>query len=661
MRALPLPLAALLCSSALAQTAPIPLEHFTRDDEWGEVKISPDGDFYAATTGKRGREHVVFIDRKAERIVSSAGAFNGEISNFDWISPTRVLYSILEYWPDRVGPIGTGELYAIDRDGKRHQRLFGVRSGELSIGTYMKRRKAELSSGSLLTTLRDDPEHILIVERPWQVGLMQARGTPDARPVVSRLDVYTGLRRQVTTVPLANARILVDRNEQVRFAFGYDEASRLSAIWRPQAADAWQEFALDGLREESIRPLRFSADNAAVYFTAVRSGESHVRLFRMELASRAVTDVFGFEGADVTGVITDFAEAQIVGVEGYAQKTLRHWLIPEDPATRLYKALERTFAPQSVKVTSTTRDGRLAIVFVSSDRNPGDYYLFDTTTRQAALLQMTRKWIEPKRMRPVEPIQLQSRDGLTLHGYVTRPAGEAPFPMVVLPHGGPYGVRDSWRFDPEVQLLASRGYAVLQVNYRGSRGYGMDFESAGDREWGGKIQGDITDATRWAVAQGIAAADRICIYGKGYGGYAALMGVTRERGLYRCAIGFGGVYDLTRIHKESDARIERDRLAQVVGTDTAQLLAVSPVHNANSIDAPVLLIHGKHDWNADYEHSERMHAALERKQKNVELLTLAREGAVAYDQDTRREVYERILQFLDANLSSRPATSPGTP
>jgi dipeptidyl aminopeptidase/acylaminoacyl peptidase len=231
---------------------------------------------------------------------------------------------------------------------------------------------------------------------------------------------------------------------------------------------------------------------------------------------------------------------------------------------------------------------------------------------------------------------------------------------VVMPHGGPHGVRDWWEFDWEVQLLANRGYAVLQVNFRGSGGYGRDFEAAGYGEWGAKMQDDVTDATRWAIEQKIAPADRTCIYGISYGGFAALMGAAREPELYRCAIGYAGVYDLELMWESGDvpdSRRGRAYLERVLGTDVAKLRAQSPVHNAQNIKAPVLLIHGKADGRADYEHAQRMKAALEKNNKKVEWLSLGREGHGIYDENTRREVYERILQFLDANLKTPQSTA----
>jgi dipeptidyl aminopeptidase/acylaminoacyl peptidase len=216
-------------------------------------------------------------------------------------------------------------------------------------------------------------------------------------------------------------------------------------------------------------------------------------------------------------------------------------------------------------------------------------------------------------------------------------------------------VRDYWEFDWEAQLLASRGYAVLQLNFRGSGGFGMDFEAVGYRQWGVSMQDDVTDATKWAIEQKIAQPDRICIFGGSYGGYAALMGAAREPDLYRCVVGYAGVYDLELMLTSADipdSRIGQAYLVKALGTDVADLRARSPVHQAQHIKAPVLLIHGAKDWRADYEQATRMKEALQKHSKSLEWLALSREGHGVYDEATRKEVYERIIAFLDKHLKS---------
>jgi dipeptidyl aminopeptidase/acylaminoacyl peptidase len=351
----------------------------------------------------------------------------------------------------------------------------------------------------------------------------------------------------------------------------------------------------------------------------------------------------------------DLQDHEVIGVAGYTDKLVYRWLLPEHPATRLLESLRKAFGGNQVRIVSRSRNGKRAIVFVNSDVAPGEFFLFDTETKQADMIRAARSWIDLRKMRPREPIQLESRDGLTLHGYLTRPTGEGPHPLIVLPHGGPHGVRDVWSFDWEAQLFANRGYAVLQVNFRGSAGYGLEFERAGYRQWGAKMQDDVTDATQWAIEQNIASAERICIYGASYGGYAALMGVAREPKRYRCAVGYAGVYDLELMHASGDISLSKQGssyLDRVLGSDPADLRARSPVTHAKAIEAPVFLIHGQEDFRADYKHATRMRTELEKAGKSVHWLALRGEGHGVYDEQTREQMYEAILEFFDTHLKN---------
>jgi dipeptidyl aminopeptidase/acylaminoacyl peptidase len=662
MRHFPLLVGVLFCASALGQspsvspapTGPVPLEHFTKFDQSGGLKLSPDGEYYALLTGKYGRSAIVFVEIKSKKAVGGVRAQDDcEIDEYHWISPTRLIYTEAQRQRGNVRPTPTGEIFGVNRDGSGIRLLYGYRAEQSTLDTHIARRKASYASAEYLGSLEKDPRHILIAEYPWKIMQNAYVFNPDAKPLISRLDAYSGEKKQLDMAPLAGADLLLDHDDNVRFAVGLDDAQQFAVAWKPQADGDWTSFVLPGFRAESVVPRRFSSDNRSVYLTGVREGEQYEALFRLELATHKLEQVRALEGMDVEGVIADFADREVIGVYGYRERENHVWLLEDNPAAQTYQALQRAFPNQRVDVVSASDDGRLVVLRVDSDVNPGDYYLFDTATKHADFLRAGRAWINPQAMRPKEPFTLQARDGLQLQGYLTRPAGDGPHPMVVLPHGGPHFVRDSWEFDWEAQLLASRGYAVLQVNYRGSGGYGMDFQSAGYRQWGAKMQDDVTDATRWAIEQKIAPADRICIYGGSYGGFAALMGVAREPDLYRCAIGYAGVYDLPLMWEAGDipdSRGGRAFLERVLGSDVAQLRARSPVYNAQNIKASVLLIHGKVDGRADYEHAKRMRAALEQNQKKVEWLALGGEGHGVYDEDSRREVYERILQFLDANL-----------
>ena len=643
----------------------IPIEQFTKFDEFGTVKVSPSGDFIAVTSGRNGRSQLSFIDLKERKGVGGIRTTEGtEIDDFHWVSATRLIYMLAERDYRIKQPVPTGEIFAIDRDGKNHQLVYGYRAGQSSTGTHLKVREASYASADLISALKADDENILIAEHPWRLKGSYWRYDRDARPKVLLLNTFNGKKRSLGTVPLAAASVLVDNSDQVRFAVGRNEKFQLAVTWKPTAQAAWTSFDLPGFREQSVVPRRFSSDDRSVLFTGVHEGQTFSALYRLDLHTQQVEKVHGFEDSDVTDLISDFANREVVGVMGYSDRPLHHWLAPGDPAAKLHLALQRAFPEQDTWITSTTTDGSLAIVFVNSDTNPGDYYLFDTAAKKADYLRSARQWIDPKSMRPKQSVRFEARDGENLHGYLTQPVGAGPHPLIVLPHGGPYGMRDTRDYDWEVQLLASRGYSVLQVNFRGSDGYGIDFQNAGMRQWGALMQDDLTDATRWAIDQKLAPADRICIYGASYGGYAALMGAAKEPKLYRCAIGYAGVYDLELMYSSADIPLWKSGVAyleEALGTDMADLRSRSPTHQAARIEIPVLLIHGKEDWRADYEQATRMKKALEANRKKLEWMALGGEGHGVYDEATRRRMYERILTFLDANLMNPAGTAALSP
>lgn len=642
-------------SAASATPAVLPVEYFTRYDQLGSLELSPNGEFVAASVGQSGQYSLVIFSVKDKKIVSGLRMPDRiTVEEFHWVSDERLIYMTGAQFPGKRFATVTGEIFGVDRDGKGHQRLYGSWGTQPQASTRVRVREATFAYAELLSTLRGDGRFVLIVEYPWKLKGDTYYYDPDAMPIYSQLNVRTGIKHKMGSAPLGGARLLVDSHDQVRFAVGRNQQQRLTAIWKAKADDAWAAFDLPGFDPETVRPRRFNKDDSAVYFTAMKQGEPFEALYRLDLASQQITKAAGFDTSDVGGVIMDFADREIVGVYSLADSAEVQWLNAEDPAALLYQALRRAFAEQYVHIVSTTRDGHLALAFVHSSVNPGEYYLFDTVKRSADFFMASRDWVDPRRMRPKQAIEIKARDGLVLHGYLTRPADTGEHPLIVFPHGGPHGVYDDDSFDGDVQLLANRGYAVLQVNYRGSGGYGAKFEEAGYREWGARMQDDVTDATLWAIEQKVAPADRICIFGASYGAYAALMGAVREPKMYRCAIGLAGVYDLELMLSSADvprSRSGRAYLGDVLGSDKEQLRSRSPVYNASSIEAAVMLIHGESDWRADFEQATRMKAALEKNGKPVEWLALAGEGHGIYDEESRRQVYGRVLEFLDRNLA----------
>jgi dipeptidyl aminopeptidase/acylaminoacyl peptidase len=305
----------------------------------------------------------------------------------------------------------------------------------------------------------------------------------------------------------------------------------------------------------------------------------------------------------------------------------------------------------------------LAVAEIDSPRLPPTFYLVDV--QNLKLLQKFAQYpaLKKEDLSPTDPFEVTVRDGLKIRGYLTTPngAGTKNLPLIVIPHGGPHGIHDSYKFDPEVQLLASRGYAVMKLNYRGSGGRGRDFLFSGYGKWGREMQDDITDAVKWAISSGIADRNRICAYGGSYGAYAALTGAFREPDLFKCAVGVAGVYDLPLMFEKGDIQ-ERESginyLKDALGTDTNELRARSPVYNADKIKAKVLLVHGKDDERAPYEHAKRMREALQKAGNNPEWISEDGEAHGFGGEAHRAKQWEKMLAFFATNIGPAVATPP---
>ncbi|PBS13564.1 peptidase S9 [Lysobacteraceae bacterium NML93-0792] len=626
------------------------LAPFIENDGVRDIKISPTGEFYAATLPLGERSAVAVMRRSDQTIVGSHQLpRNTHIADFWWVGDQRLMFGLAERFGARDFPSPTGELFAMNVDGSRPQLLVGWRVRESSLGTNIRSSaKEEFVHAWPIDLLPDDPRNVLVAVSPF---------SKDPLTRVDRMDVQTGRRTTIATAPVYRGQFLADHAGEIRFAVGArgDNISRL--YYREQRGADWQ---LINDERESGRvevPIGFSQDDTVAYLQVSQpSGPDAVIAWtiasgeRRELARDAAVD---------PELIMRPGTVAAVGVR-YLGAPPRTAFFDEtgDDAKRM-RMLEAAFPGQVVRVASATRDAATQMLLVTSDTDPGSFYTFDVAGRQADFVLPRRARIDPARMAAMQPVTLQARDGLPLHGYLTRPAsaGDAPLPLVVMPHGGPFGIFDDWAFEPDAQVLAQAGYAVLQVNFRGSGNYGRAFRHAGAREWGGTMQDDLTDATRWAVAQGHADAERICIYGASYGGYAALMGVAREPDLYRCAVGYVGVYDLPlmRTQDRRGGTSMRTWLDEWVGTDTAQLSARSPTRLADRIQAPVLLVAGGEDEIAPVEHTRRMERALRAAGVPVDTLYVANEGHGFYKPENRRAFYTRLLAFLAGHLGGDTA------
>ncbi len=636
---------------AMAQPAPVDLAPYLRQDQYERVKISPDGQYYAVTMPLEDRTALVIV-RRADTVPTAkiVGREGSVVDDFWWASDQRVVVSMAQRYGSRDEPAAIGELHAVNADGKQMRLLaspYGINDTPGLVSTYGGQLEQAVF---MLDTLPDDPRNVLVYAMPI---------ASDPYMRIEKLDIYSRQRVRIADAPVRRASFVADTGGQVRFAQGANTDNVSKLFYRDARGEDWRLVNDQGASGHREFALGFSADGAVAYLQ-VEHASGPDSIVSWDPATGRYTELLRDPVVDPYQILYDLDGKTPIGASYMTDRVRNRFFDENAPTARFYRGLERAFGGDPVRITSATADGRLALLYAWSDRNNGDYFLFDTVARKAERVFSRRGWIDPHDVPPSRLVDFQARDGMTLHGYLTEPkqAAHAPRPMVLLPHGGPFGIFDEWRFDDDAQLLAAAGYAVLRVNYRGSGNYGRAYQLAGLREWGGRMQDDLADATRWAIAEGIADPQRICIYGASYGGYAALMGVAREPDLYRCAVGYVGVYDLERMHRETSrqSRSGRTWAGEWLG-DRGTLAARSPSQLADRIRAPVFLAAGGKDERAPIEHSERMEKALRKAGVPVETLYFPNEGHGFYTEPHRREYYTRLLDFLSRHLGGATATA----
>lgn len=635
--------------------AQVDVDAFIRKDKFKDIKLSPNGDYYAATVLLEDKTALAIIHRADNRLAGSfALGKNTHVADFWWVNPERVLIAVAEKFGALDEPVPTGELYGISADGSKAELLVGFRVQSAGPGTHIHTKKAENVAAFLVDTLPNDDKNVII--RVWPFST-----EPFTR--AERMDVYSGRRVPVARAPVRRADFATDNQGVVRFAHGAGSDNVRKLYYRDGDGADWRLISDEAITGNAESPLGFSKDNRIAYLQ-VEQDDGPDAVVAYDVATGKREQVLRDEIADPEWIIHGLdskgeADAAPVGVGFAAGKPRRSFFDRESSEAKLYTMLEAAFPGEAARITSTTADGKTALVQVSSDRNPGDFYLFRVDAKKADYLLSRRDWFDPDKMAEARPIQLKARDGLSLNGYVTLPHGSdgKNLPMVVLPHGGPFGMADTWGFDTEAQMLAQSGYAVLQINFRGSGGYGRSFREAGAKQWGLKMQDDVTDATRWAIQSGIADPRRICIYGASYGAYAALTGVAKEPNLYRCAAGYVGVYDLPMLHTRGDTQTARwgeTYIREWIG-ERAEVSAVSPTNMADRIKVPVFLAAGGEDERAPIEHSELMERRLKAAGVPVETLYYKTEGHGFYTEEHQREYYTRLLDFFSRHIGGAKA------
>jgi dipeptidyl aminopeptidase/acylaminoacyl peptidase len=645
-----------LLAWSVATCAEVPLADFAASPAYGDVRISPDGENLAATMLQNGQVVLALFTVPGMNIKALRPREGDDVADFAWVAPDRLIYNEGQHVEGNDRPFSTGELFTVKADGTGVAMLFGYRAGEQGhTASHIQRATADAAAGFLIAPLRDDPNHALIATYAWN-GPGHSANKLGVHPEAYKIDVRDGRKSLVTTSPLRGADFLADHSGAIRFAYGID-TDQVRRVWYRDTDGDWKLLHDEAKTHQRFTPLMFNRSNDAVY--VVCDGANGIGgICRWNAKTHEQETLWSAKEAAATGLVTTFDGLDAFAIRSMPGRTAVTLLDKNAPEASALISMMQQFPGEDVEITSASRDGKRVIAFVHSDTDPGVFYLYEADKKKARALFERRPSIKPAQMAAVEPVSLKARDGTDLHGYLTRPLGKETakqLPTVVLVHGGPYGERDKWEFDSEVQMLASRGYAVMQVNFRGSGGYGDAFETAGFKEWGGKMQDDVTDATRWVIEQGVADAKRICVYGTSYGGYAALEGAVKEPDLYKCAIGNAGIYDLRLMHSRGDVPqsvFGENYLKLVLGTDSSDLWERSPMAHLDSLKAAVMLIAGGADARVPSVQAENLHNRLTERKVAHEWLYEGREGHGFYTAAHVAAMYDKILAFLDHNIGS---------
>lgn len=630
------------CALLSTGAGAVDLERYLRDDAFTNIKISPDGTYVAASVPLEDATAIAIL-RTAD--MSLVGSFrpprNNHAGSFDWVSNQRLVIGLAQKWGRLDRPRPTGELYGINADGKGGELLVGYRVGGLNDSQV---------SAFLTDELAADERNVLIAVWPFAEN-------PYTR--IERMDAVTGRRMIVARSPVQGAEFTTDNSGEVRFALGSSSDNVQKLYYRAQRGEDWVLINDESVSKRIEKAVGFSADGSVAYLWIEQAdGPDAIVSWNPQTNERRT--LLRDEVVDPGAMIYQPGTRVPVGALYYGDVPRARFFDDTSSTARIYRSLQAALR-SPVYITSSTRDGRTVLAHTWSGSNPGDFYRYDTVEKKATLLASRSSWIDASKSAQVRPVALKARDGLPLHGFLTVPNGKDArrLPMVVVPHGGPIGVFDDGSYESETQLLAAAGYAVLQINFRGSSNYGRAHTAAARHQWGLRMQDDVTDATRWAIEQGIADEKRICIYGASYGAYAALMGTVREPGLYQCAAGYVGIYDLPLMFERGDIQSDRSGMTYLrdwLGAPEA-LAERSPVNLAAQVKVPVFLAAGGEDKRAPIQHTKKMEAALRRAGSPVESLYYKSEGHGFYTPEHQREYYTRLLAFLSRSLGGQTATS----
>ena len=642
-------------ATAAPLPSPPPIEHYTRLADIDEVVVSPSGKRLAvlvfSPTGRR-RLAVMNLDPIGEARIA-ASFEDADISDVHWVNDERVAFSAFQRGAEiREHRGGT---FAVNHDGTEQRQLvtWGRPQGATAATAIQSK---VLPYGWTVHSTIDDGTSDVFVARHDEIG---ARDTPAV--ALGRLNTATGALRIITHgMPPGSRRWVLDAKREPRMVTAWNEG-RTTVHWRAPGGDTWQQVAdFDALQEPGFVPWRIDPDGQ-VYVVSRVHGLS--ALYKFDPVAKGidpepVVRVAGFDLA--VAPIADSQTGRLVGLRLRPDRPMTHWF--DDGLASVQRGVDAALPVGRTNQLFCGRceSTRFFVVRSSSDRQPGEYLLFDRSKASLSRIGAARPWLDEATQGRRSLHRVATRDGLQMPVYVTHPAGaaaDAALPAVVLVHGGPYVRGSDLGWDAEAQFLASRGYRVIQPEFRGTTGYGDAHFKAGFKQWGRAMQDDLVDAVKWAARQGLIDPARVCIAGASYGGYAALMAPITDPGVFKCAASFAGVTDIDLMYgitwSDASDAARRYGMPVLIGDrekDAAQLAAASPLKRVAEIKVPVLLAHGAADRRVPIDHARKFASAAQSAGVAIERVDYTGEGHGFFDPANRADYFGRLERFLEASL-----------
>lgn len=639
-------------ASEAASGARISTESFFRNNVVDDVKISPDGTHLAMVFSDVEQTFMRIINVDTGEVAASFSTRAGDgVSNFYWATNERILFSTHRFRGGLEEPMMTGEIFGLNIDNTRNFQLVGPGVGDFAafmlenilpgMPNRVRVTRYEVSRSSVA---RSRPVSYLLdinTRPPGNQTSMMRNLSGEVRSPLPWGELHSD---HTGAVRLASS-IDDDMKHQMRFRAGGGRWEDISSLFNQDAYSGGFSFAGFSNENEDFYFLQRSTDNGQ---------PGTIGLYRFDAEHKRIIEIFVHPQFDLSrnDLILSTARDAILGAKFSGHAFEIHYF-SDHPEVALQQSLDAAFPGELARMTSMSSDGRRSLVGVFGPQRAGEFYLLDNHARQMMLIGSVNSELPVDRMSPVTPFAIRSPDGLILSGYVTKPSGaDSALPLVVIPHGGPIGVRDTFFFSREAQFLAHHGYAVLQLNFRGSGGFGYQHLQKGFGQWGSGMIDDLRLAVRWAVQAGHADPDRVCIYGASYGAFAALASAVRYPEDYRCAVGYAGIYDLNELSRSDVPFLPGGEayLAVAVGTDTEELRSQSPVNHARDIVAPVMLVHGGQDRRAPRAQADAMRQALQSAGAEPQWIFRNTEGHGFYNQEYRADFYDQLLVFVNTHI-----------